>query len=78
VFVDFSEPLRIAEFVAWHESYFQEMPMLVIDHHLSPTPEHAVVIKDVKSMSTAEIIFEQAYAWWPKLFDAQIATYLYM
>jgi len=78
VFVDFSDADRIAKFVTWHEKYFNDSSLLVIDHHLADCYNHAVVIKDADSMSTAEIIFEHAYVWWPKLFDTQIATYLYM
>lgn len=78
VFVDFSAPNRIIEFFWWHEAYFARKPLVVIDHHLSDTLDYASVIKDVDSMSTSEIIFEHAYIRRPKLFDAQIATYLYM
>jgi nanoRNase/pAp phosphatase (c-di-AMP/oligoRNAs hydrolase) len=51
---------------------------VVIDHHHGDDPKHALTIKDSESMSTAELVFEYAYTRWPKLFDAQIATYLYM
>ena len=78
VFVDFSAPNRIIEFFGWHEKYFADKPLLVIDHHLSDTLGHASIVKDINSMSTSEIIFEYCYTWRPKLFDAQIATYLYM
>lgn len=78
VFVDFSEYGRIEKFVSWHERYFADSSLVVIDHHLSATPKHALVIKDEKSMSTAEIILEHTYVWRAKLFDPQIATCLYM
>jgi len=80
VFVDFSEAKRF--FVDVSETklknYLDQTHIVVIDHHLADEPKHALVIKNVDSMSTAEIVFEYAYSRWPKLFDAQIATYLYM
>jgi phosphoesterase RecJ-like protein len=40
--------------------------------------DHGVVIKDVKSISTCEILFEHTYKWRPYLYDKEIATYFYL
>ncbi|MBU0627047.1 hypothetical protein KKG31_03520 [Patescibacteria group bacterium] len=60
------------------KEYFDEHTIVVIDHHPGKCPVHALMIKDEKCMSSAELIFENASKWWPKYFDIQIATYLYM
>jgi nanoRNase/pAp phosphatase (c-di-AMP/oligoRNAs hydrolase) len=75
LFVDFSEVNRFSEEI---RNYLNGANILVIDHHLADVPKNALVIKDAESMSTAEIVFEYAYAWRPTLFTPQIATYLYM
>ena len=78
MFVDFSPYRRIDALTRWHETYFDTHSLVVIDHHRGDDLGHALTIKDPYSMSTAELIFEYTYTWWPKLFDAQVATYLYM
>jgi phosphoesterase RecJ-like protein len=59
-------------------SYFAEKPIVVFDHHLGNGLDHGIVIKDTKSISTCEILFEHTYKWWPELFDKDIATYFYL
>lgn len=78
VFVDFSDYKRIDQLTKWHEQYFDDHALCIIDHHHGDEPKHALCIKDAESMSTAELVFEYAYKRWPKLFDKQIATSLYM
>lgn len=78
VFLDFSWYPRIWEFTKWHEKYFNKNEIVVIDHHPWDEPNHWILIKDSHVMSTCELVYENTIKWWPKLFDSQIATYLYM
>lgn len=58
--------------------YFQKKPIVVIDHHPGDGLDHGIVIKDIKSISTCEILFEHTYKRRPHLYDKDIATYLYL
>ncbi len=79
IFLDFTSLNRISKFFEWHEQYFKDKTTIQIDHHLE-TPEGRITlaIKDSKSISTCEILFEYAYKLRPDLFDQNIATHLYM
>jgi len=59
-------------------SYFKEKPLIVFDHHIDNGINQGIIIKDTKSISTCEILFEQTYKWWPHLYDKDIATYFYL
>jgi nanoRNase/pAp phosphatase (c-di-AMP/oligoRNAs hydrolase) len=79
VFVDFTEYSRIRGLTADHQAYFDAMPLLIIDHHVGPAPKKdCIMLKDTGAISCAELIFEYAQQRWPKLIDAQVATYLYL
>lgn len=50
----------------------------MIDHHPGNGLDHGIVIKDIKSISTCEILFEHTYKRRPHLYDKDIATYFYL
>ncbi|MCX6823306.1 MAG: DHH family phosphoesterase [candidate division SR1 bacterium] len=77
VFVDFSTYDRIDVF-AKNKDYFDKNIIVVIDHHPGNPPKHALAHKDIKAMSTSEIIFELAQKLWKKHLDKTIATYFYL
>ena len=58
--------------------YFQEKPLIVFDHHINNGLNHGIIIKDIKSISTCEILFEHTYKWRPQFYDKDIATYFYL
>ena len=79
LFLDFSDISRIYEFWNGHEDYFTKYPIIVIDHHLSKTPDPTRIREsDPNAMSACEVIFELVYPWWPELFDKNIATCFYL
>ncbi len=79
IFVDFTEYSRIRDLTINHKEYFDTMPLLIIDHHIGPAPKKdCIMLKDTTTISCAELIFEYAQQRWPKLIDAQVATYLYL
>lgn len=79
IFVDFTEYSRIRDLTIDHKEYFDTMPLLIIDHHIGPAPKKdCIMLKDTTTISCAELIFEYAQQRWPKLIDAQVATYLYL
>jgi len=78
VFVDFTWPGRIGIFNQANPSYFMNKPILIFDHHLEKHAENAVCIKDTKSISACEIIFEHTRKWRPECYDKTIATHFYM
>ena len=59
-------------------NYFQQTPIVVFDHHLDNGLDHGIIIKDVKSISTCEILFEHTSKRRPQLYDKEIATYFYL
>ncbi|MEI8008585.1 MAG: hypothetical protein WCI00_04135 [bacterium] len=61
-----------------NSNYFKENPLIVFDHHIDNGIDQGIIIKDTKSISTCEILFEQTYKWWPHLYDKDIATYFYL
>lgn len=77
IFVDFS-PYARTIFSAGKYDYFDSKKLIIIDHHIGPTPEHALVIKDEEADSNCEWIFENTKEIWSDLYDSQVATYLYM
>lgn len=79
IFVDFTEYARIRGLTADHQTYFDKMPLLIIDHHIGPAPKKdCIMLKDTEVISCAELIFEYAQQRWPKLISPEIATYLYL
>ena len=58
--------------------YFSQKPLIIFDHHPGDEIDHGIVIKDTKSISTCEILFEHTRKWWPELYDKEIATYFYL
>ena len=79
LFLDFSDISRIYEFWNGHEEYFTTYPIVVIDHHISKTPDPTRLREsDPNAMSACEVIFELVYPWWPDLFDKDIATSFYL
>lgn len=79
VFLDFSEMSRIDSFYQANPNYFDEHQVIVIDHHVyKDNKKNRKVITDDTAMSACEIIFEHTYQRWPNLYDAQIATCLYL
>lgn len=78
IFVDFTWIDRIGIIGNANPWYFDTTPLLVFDHHIANGKEKGLIIKDVKSISTCEILFEHTYTWWPKNYDKEIATYFYL
>lgn len=79
IFLDFSDISRIQKFYDKNPTYFNSHETIIIDHHVY-TEQHKnwKVISDDTATSACEVIFEYTYKRWPKLYDAQIATYLYL
>ena len=50
----------------------------MFDHHPDNGLDQGIVIKDVKSISTCEILFEYTSKRWLQLYDKEIATYFYL
>lgn len=78
IFTDFSWYDRISAFTEEQKKYFENIPIIVLDHHPGTTPHHGIIIKDIDSISTCEIIFECTYPAWKQRYDEQVATYLYL
>lgn len=79
LFVDFSECGRIQEFWEHNEQYFADHTIAVIDHHITKVCNPAWIRhSDADAMSACEVILELTYPWWPDLYDADIATMLYL
>lgn len=79
VFVDFWDYARIQEFYEWHEWYFQDHTIVVLDHHISKWFDTNRLVKsDHTATSACEVILETTYPWRPELYDSQIATYFYL
>jgi len=78
IFVDFTGIDRIGILSKANPRYFIEKPIVIFDHHLGDWLPHSIAIKDVKSISACEILFENTYKWWPELYDKDIATYFYL
>jgi len=78
IFVDFTGAERIGTIYENNPDYFAHQNILVFDHHIANTQETWTIIKDSKSISACEIIFEHTYQRWPNLYDKDIATYFYL
>lgn len=78
IFVDFTWIDRIGIIGNANPWYFDDKPILVFDHHIANGIEKGLIIKDVKSISACEILFEHTHKWWPELYDKEIATYFYL
>jgi len=78
IFVDFTWFNRMWIISQANPEYFKDKPILIFDHHIDNGVDHGVLIKDVKSISTCEILFEQTHKRWPELYDKDIATYFYL
>lgn len=77
VFVDFTWIERMGIIGQANPEYFKDKNILTIDHHPGEM-EYGITIKDVHSISTCEILFEQTYKRRPELYDKEIATYFYL
>ncbi len=79
IFLDFTSLSRIKSFYKDNEDYFQNQTILQIDHHTEDAEKRIdYTIKDKESISTCELVFETTYKRRPELFDAKIATHLYL
>jgi nanoRNase/pAp phosphatase (c-di-AMP/oligoRNAs hydrolase) len=78
VFVDLTSYQRVSPFADHRKKYFDDHTIIVFDHHLDTAVEHALVIKDTKIMSCAELIFEKAKKRRKKDIDKNVATYFYL
>lgn len=78
IFVDFTWINRMGTIGQGKEEYFNKKPLIIFDHHSDNGIDHGIVIKDIKSISACEILFEHTYKWWGKLYDKDISTYFYL
>lgn len=79
IFTDFTWYWRIDRFTRGKEDYFNKNKLIIIDHHPeNHIAKHALKIKDTNRISTCEIIFQYTYKRRKKLYDKNIATYLYL
>ena len=78
IFVDFTGIGRTWIIGMANPWYFKDKPLVVFDHHMGDGKEEGILIKDVKSISTCEILFEYTIRWRPALYDKDIATYFYL
>lgn len=77
IFVDFS-PYYRSSLADFYQDYCNTRPLVIIDHHIGPTPEHALVLKDEDADSNCEWIFELTRDIWKQYYDKEVATCLYM
>lgn len=78
IFVDFTEAHRMGTIHQSNPTYFEGKPLIVFDHHIDNKETQGIIVKDTKSISTCEILFEHTYKWRPYLYDKDIATYFYL
>ncbi|HKL43985.1 MAG TPA: bifunctional oligoribonuclease/PAP phosphatase NrnA [Candidatus Absconditabacterales bacterium] len=79
IFVDLSDYSRLGKFIKGKENYFKENEIVVFDHHEgNKKQENWLTIRDTKSTSTCELIFEKTIDIREKYYDEKIATYLYL
>lgn len=76
MFLDFSGYDRIIAFTDWHETYFDQMYKVVIDHHINPNPPGHINIIDTSASSNCERMYENLHPYYQ--IDPQTATYLYL
>ena len=78
IFVDFTWVNRLGILTQAKPTYFNNIPIVTIDHHPDNGLDKGIIIKDIKSISTCEILFELTSKWRPHLYDKDIATYFYL
>lgn len=78
VFVDFTGYSRIEKFTLWHEEYFDNAKLCIIDHHHGEAVNHAQVIKDTNVTSCAELVYETIKERRPEELDNEIASHFYL
>lgn len=78
IFVDFTGMNRMGIISEAKPEYFNKKPIVVFDHHIGNGLDHGIMVKDVKSISTCEILFEYTSKRRPKYYDQEIATYFYL
>ena len=78
IFTDFTWIDRMGIIGQANPEYFKNKQILVFDHHPGNEEDCGIIIKDIKSISTCEIVFEHTYKRRPKLYDKDIATYFYL
>lgn len=77
IFVDFSPYVRTV-FTKGKYDYFDNKPLIIIDHHLGDCPSHALVCKDSDADSNCEWIFENTKNIRSQWYDTDVATCLYL
>lgn len=81
IFLDFTWYGRIKAITQWHEDYFDNANIIVVDHHIDDPDSfvtHALKMKDVDASSNCELLLEICHELWPTLIDSTIATHWYM
>ncbi len=78
LFVDFTGIDRMGIISQSKPWYFDNKSIVVFDHHIGNGLEHGIIVKDVHSISTCEILFEYTSKRRPKLYDQEVATYFYL
>lgn len=78
IFVDFTWINRMGIIGQTNPEYFKDKNILTFDHHPGGEIENSIMIKDVKSISACEIVFEYTHKWRPEVYDKEVATYFYL
>lgn len=79
LFLDFTWLNRIWIIGQAKPQYFTDKSIIIFDHHPDDNwLAHGLLVKDVTSISTCEILFEHTNKWWPHLYDKDVATYFYL
>ncbi len=81
IFLDFTWYRRIGGLTAWHEEYFDNANIVVVDHHIDDIWDetlHALRLKDANASSNCELLLEIVEVLRPDLIDETIATHWYM
>ena len=79
IFLDTANPAQLLwDFWVGHEEYFDKMPTLVIDHHISNTNYADTNLVDDSSIATCEIMAELLQDLYTDEIDAKVATYLFL
>lgn len=79
IFADFYTYLRIGRFTRQKEEYFNKNQIVIFDHHhTQESYPHALSLRDARSTSTCEVIYETVKIRRPELLDQTIATYFFL
>ena len=78
-FLDFSPLSRVDAFTEWHEDYFAQQKIVVIDHHHGDVPDNTVLsLKDIDADSNCGWLYEIINELYPEYMNAAVATSLYL